>query len=437
MKRIPSLVVVLCGVLSVCCHSQRESSHRSATPDNKVAVEIRRYGLEPGSWHMYSSMGTSPDGDVYAGICNYSFSQKLSDVLNGAWLVRYDPDEDKSHPLGDMQDVTGQRGRDKAFAQSKIHTPILFGQDGNAYFATHSVERDYLPDEYRDRFTEGYPGGHWIRWDRSTGQFDDLGIAASGESIMGLAMDPKRRKLYGTTHEKSLLVEYDIDSGVSKVRGSIGDYPTRVVTCLADGNVYTFDERGYVLRYDPRTKAIEKLDLRIPHGGYEADLISVFALCDHRSRRGFYGITTLIDEVTVKNVIKGGFLFEFVLDDNGHGELRDLGNAAATEASVTSEIGLYHAMTLGTDGRVYWSAPESGKPVHLMSYDPATGKKRDHGEMWSKGGDTHVHAVYAACTGKDGKLYWGGLRKSDGDPKWDNEVVLIICDPEDLRVSPR
>ena len=152
-KTFPHLTALgLAFAVVACCVPGKFENCSKNGESAKVNVEMRRYGLGPGSWHIYSSMGTAPNGDIYAGICNYAFSQKLSDTLNGAWLVRYDPGEDKAYPLGDMQDVTGQRGQEKAFAQSKIHTPILFTPDGKAYFGTHSVERDYLPEEYEEDY---------------------------------------------------------------------------------------------------------------------------------------------------------------------------------------------------------------------------------------------------------------------------------------------
>jgi len=398
----------------------------------RVNVEIRRFGLGPGSWHIYSAMGTSPEGDIYCGICDYSFSFKLTDRLNGARLIRYNPDEDKVYNLGDMQDVTGQRGRDRAFAQSKIHTPILFARDGKAYFGTHSVERDYVPDEYRPRFTEGYPGGHWISYDPSSGKFEDLGIAVPGESLMGLAIDPLRDKLYATTHKRAFLVEYDISKGTTTVRGNIGEYPTRTMAYLSDGKVYTFDNKGYLLRYDPESGTIERPGPRVPNGGYEADLITVFALCTDPSGDRFYGLSTLIDQASGKNVLKGGYLFEYSLGEGGCGVMKELGRGSILEETSTSESELYHAITFGADGKVYYGAPVKGKPVHLMSYDPKTGERRDHGEMWAESEGAYVSAVFAACTGRDGRLFWGGLLKSESEPNWDHEAVLMICDPKDF-----
>ncbi len=398
----------------------------------KVNLEIRRFGLGHGSWHIYSSMGTSPEGDIYCGICDYSFALELNDELNGARFMRYDPVEDKVHNLGDMQDITGQRGRDHACAQSKIHTPILFDQDGKVYFGTHSVERDYAPDKYKGRFTEGYPGGHWITYDPSTGKFEDLGIGVPGESLMGLAIDLRREKLYTTTHKSAFLAEYDIPGRTTEVRGSVGNYPTRTMAYLSDEKVYTFDDKGYLLRYDPDSRVIEKFDLRVPNGGTKATLTSVFALCADPSAERLYGLSTLVDEEPGKNEFKGGYLFEYTMDPEGSGELKDLGKGSAFEEISTSESELYHAITYGKDGKVYYGAPVKEKPVHLMSYDPKTGERRDHGEMWVESEGAHVLALFAACTGNDGRLFWGGLLKSESEPNWGHEAVLMICDPKDL-----
>ena len=229
------------------------------------------------------------------------------------------------------------------------------------------------------------------------------------------------------------MVEYDILNAKTEVRGSIGIYPTRTIAFLYDGNVYTFDDRGCILRYRPQDKVIENLGVRIPNGGYEADIISVFALCADPSGKKLYGLSSLVDQfVSVKNVFRGGYIFEYSADGRDNGTLKDLGKGGVSEGASTSESELYHAITFGKDDKVYYCAPVKGKPVHLMSYDPETGKKHDHGEMWVEGESIYVNAVFAACTGKDGRLFWGGLLKSDGDPKWDNEAVLIICDPGNL-----
>ncbi len=429
---LPATVLISCTEARL--HSAPKSTVAPITPpQDAVSVSIRHYGLGPGSWHLYSSMNTAPNGDVYIGICNYSYAMKMSDQLNGAHLVRYRPSEDRMEDLGDMQDVTGQRGQDNAFAQSKIHTPILFGPGGYVYFGTHSVERDYVPEEYKPRFTEGYPGGHFIRYDPRTNTFTDLGIPANGESLMGMTIEPKRQKLFATTHKKALLVEYDIPSGKSTIRGSIGEYPTRMIGSLSDGNVYTVDDKGWVLRYNPDNEKIEKLPFRIPFGRYEAELISIFALCSNPARDRLYGISTLIDQPSVKNIIKGGYLFEFMPHTDAGPVLRDLGSAGISEDPILSEAGLYHAIIYGKDDKLYWASPTKGRPVHLASYDTQTGERADYGEMWFLPEHAYVHAIFAGCTGDDGMLYWGGLLKADNETKWDNEVVLIICDPKSLK----
>ncbi len=416
-------VVFLTFAVPMCGESAAGDAHR-------LYVKIRHYGLGPGSWHIYSSMGTSPNGDIYAGICNYSYAQGLTEELNGAHLVRYSPQEDRVYDLGDMQDVTGQRTQTTAYAQSKIHTPILFDADGTAWFGTHSVERDYLPGGKQKLYPDKYPGGHWICYEPAKNRFTDFGIATPGESIMGMAYDPVRRKIFGTTHEKSLLVEYDIKTQTSLVRATVGKYPTRMMAYLADGSIYTFDERGWVIRYNPDKQTIERTGLRIPNGGCEADLISVFSLCTDSSRTHLYGISTLIDEVTVKNLIKGGYLFELSLSDDGNLNLADLGSASVAGGTVISEAGLFHAMTMGMDGKVYWTAPQKDAPVHLISYDPRTGQRRDYGEMWAEDNSAYAYAIFAAATGLDGSLYWSGLLKSDSDNRWNNEAVLLIAKPQ-------
>ncbi len=396
----------------------------------KVKVGIRHYGLGPGSWHIYSAMGTAPNADIFVGVCDYSLAFKMSDRPGGAHLLRYDPEEDTMHDLGDMQDITSQRALAKLIPQSKIHTPIVFDSSGKAYFGTHSVERDYLPPEYKDSFPGGYPGGHWVSYDPASGEMEDLGIAVEGESLMGLTMDAARNRLYATTHKKALLVGYDIAAKHTEVLGGIGKYPTRTVAHLAHGRVYTFDDRGHLLRHEPGAGSIERSEMRVPNGGFEADLITVFALCTDPSRSRLYGLSSLLHGE--KQERRGGYLFEYVPHARGWGTLTDLGRAGISDVASVEESELYHAMTFGTDGKIYYTAPTKGKPVHLVSYDPSTEEKLDHGEMWAEGLNVSVLAAFAATTGKDGTLYFGGLLRWEEDPKWKHEAVLMVVRPKEL-----
>jgi hypothetical protein len=208
------------------------------------------------------------------------------------------------------------------------------------------------------------------------------------------------------------------------VVGGIGRYPTRTVAYLSDRAAYTFDDKGNLVRYDPAAGTIERPGPRVPNGGLEADLQTVFALCKDRDRRRLYGVSTLLQGE--KNERMGGRLFEY---DCHTGRMEDLGSAAHFAGSSTAEADLYHAITCGPDGTVYYWAPTRGKPVHLVSDDPGSGSKTDLGELRVGSEDAFVLGVFAACTGLDGRLYFGGLLKSERNPGWAREAVLMIVDP--------
>ena len=164
---------------------------------------------------------------------------------------------------------------------------------------------------------------------------------------------------------------------------------------------------------------------RVPNGGFEADLQTVFAMCTDPNRERLYGVSSLLHGEKYER--RGGYLFEF----DGE-EMIDLGNAAVVTGTSTAEADLYHAIAYGKDGKVYYWAPTRGKPVHLVRYDPGSREKIDLGELWAPGYDAFVLAVFAACTGMDGRLYFGGLLKSEDRPEWIHEAVLMLLNPDEL-----
>jgi hypothetical protein len=62
-------------------------------------------------------------------------------------------------------------------------------------------------------------------------------------------------------------------------------------------------------------------------------------------------------------------------------------------------------------------------------YDPGSEERFDLGELWAPDYDAFVLAVFAACAGMDGKLFFGGLLKSEDQPGWSHEAVLMMLDP--------
>jgi len=393
----------------------------------RVTVSYRTFDLPEGEWWIFSGMGTGLDGTIYSGLCDHRFQ------YTGALLIAYDPSSGAMRRLGDMQEVCGQRHRYDLMAQTKMHTRIMPDSDGCMYFGTHSCERDYAPPELREKLTGGYPGGHWIRYDPRKGVCEDLGIAVEGESLMGFTIDPVTHRLYAATHTNALLVEFDIAARRSEVVGSIGKYPTRVAERTADGMIYTFDEEGRVVRFDPRSRELRTLDAQLP--GWEGDVnfLSSFATVVGLDGCTIYGVSTAFHMeprdplATVvegrKSEFRPGYAFIYDTGDGPDGRMHNVGPATADPDQAVSDLHLLHAMTLTREGDAVYVAAHHNQPAHLIIMDSRERKTagggcafaalRDLGEMWGEGDEGYVETALGATTGLDGTIYFGGPRKSE------------------------
>jgi len=417
----------------------------------RVPVRYRTFGLpepdltvEPppgGEWWIFCGMGAGLDGTIYSGLCDHRFQ------FTGALLIAHYPATGAVRTLGDMQEVCGQRHRYDLMAQTKMHTRIMPDSDGRMYFGTHSCERDYAPPELKAKLTGGYPGGHWIRFDPRQGVCEDLGIAVPGESLMGFTIDPHTHRLYATTHTNSLLVEYDIEAGRSEIVGSVGKYPTRVVERTADGMIYTFDDEGRVVRFDPRSRDLRTLDVRLPGWEGKANCVTSFATVVGLDGRTIYGVSTAFHwepREPMAVVVEGrksefcpGYAFAYDTQPGPDGGMRTIGPSGGDPNVPVEDMHLHHAIALTRTGDVlYVSARGGDHPAHLMMIDvsraPGAGGARpderlvDLGEMCGAGDEGHVETAFAGATGADGTVYFGGPRKSDKHKRDYTRWALIV-----------
>jgi len=294
--------------------------------------------------------------------------------------------------------------------------------------------------------TGGYPGGHWVRYDPATDVTEDLGIAVPGESLLGFAIDPRTHRLYATTHTNSLLVEYDIAAGRSEVVGSVGGFPTRVMECTAESMVYTFDDEGRVIRFDPRSRELRTLDARLP--GWEGDVnfLTSFATVLGVDGHTIYGVTTAFvwePRDPLAPVIKGrrrefrpGYAFAYDTQAGPDGRMRIIGPSGCDPAVPMSDVHLHHSIAMTRAGDLLYVSARAQRPAHLVMIDvtgssggggsPGNEKLVDLGELVGEGDEGYVETALAATTGADGTVYFGGPRKSEKYERDDMRWALII-----------
>ena len=386
----------------------------------------------PLSHDTYNGMVTASDGSIYYVLSSESFK-------TGCQMYRYDPTGDEIEHVGDITDACGEKDA-RTIVQGKVHVnPVE--SDGKLYFATHvgyysiidGMEKIGVPPEG----WKPYPGGHFLSYDMTTGEFEDLATAPHGEGILTMAMDTKRGRLYGITWPTGRFLRYDLakhdlkDLGPISRQGENGkgeDYRTicRSITVdRHDGSAYYTVGDGDIFRYRYDRDAIEETegeDMRKDYFGLY-DPTSPGHMAYNWRQTVWYELERAIYGVHGNS----GYLFRF---DPGAGQVRiveRLTSLPSKRSGMFDQFSYgYLGFALGPDGRtlyyltggpVYVDGKRvSGKKttamgeskgienLHLVTYDIPAGKYTDHGPIFFEDG-RRPYYVNAIAVGKDGTVY--------------------------------
>ncbi|WP_373515368.1 hypothetical protein [Persicitalea sp.] len=227
----------------------------------------------------YNAITAASDGKIYYVLCSESHAI-------GGQTYAYDPKTDQTEFLANLTEICGEKYQ-KTIAQGKSHVRF-YEHDGKLYFATHvgyyemidGMER--LPGKAPDGYGL-YPGGHFLSYDLTSGQFEDLAIAPDGEGILTLTIDRERAHLYALTWPLGKFLDYDLstgelrDLGLTCGRGEAGivgeDYRVICRSMLVDprdGSVYLSTAEGDILTYQPGMSGLKKVadvDMRLNYFG--------------------------------------------------------------------------------------------------------------------------------------------------------------------------
>jgi len=234
------------------------------------------FELAYGTWNAVSS---ASDGKIY-----YCLSSQYIDV--GGQLYVYDPSTDKTEHLDDLTDICGESDLN-AIPQGKIHTNF-YESKGKLYFATHAGFYELVDgmEKMTEHPSEGkrlYPGGHFVSYDLSTGEFEDLQIAPEREAIVTMTMDTLREQIYAISWPHGYFLHYNVrndqlknlgqftGNGEAGIQGE--DYRVlcrSMVVDPRDGNVYFSSADGDIFTYGPDLdsfKKVEGVNLRLDYFG--------------------------------------------------------------------------------------------------------------------------------------------------------------------------
>jgi len=247
--------------------------------ENKFLVATPYYSGFELAHDTYNAISAASDGKIY-----YVLSSESYDT--GGKIYVYDPLTDKTSFLADLTEICGEKDK-KAIPQGKSHVRF-YESNGKLYFVTHigvyemidGMERlpEHAPEGYKL-----YPGGHFISYDLTTGEFEDLALAPYGEGLLTMTIDKQREHIYALTWPLGYFLDFNLASGklknlglpCGKGEGGMVGEDYRVI-CRSmfvdprDGKVYLSTGEGDILYYQPDMDSFKKLegvDLRLDYFG--------------------------------------------------------------------------------------------------------------------------------------------------------------------------
>ncbi|MBN1845584.1 MAG: hypothetical protein JW810_07865 [Sedimentisphaerales bacterium] len=432
-RKVSALLLIV-GVLSVgaarLCAERGESPARPGASDELVARTFNS-GFEL-AHDTYNGMGAASDGRIY-----YVLSSESHET--GAQMYRYDPATDGIRHVGDLTEACGEKGL-RTIVQGKSHVNFV-EHKGRLYFATHvgyysiidGMEKIGVPPQGY----QPYPGGHFLAYDMQSGSFEELAMAPRGEGILTMGMDTRRERIYGLTWPSGHFLRYDMaDDGLADLgpvsrqgeNGKGQQYRTlcrSIVVDPRDGSAYFTTGDGDIMRYVYDSDSIELVDGEDMRKDY-------FGLYDPTSpgHMGYNWRQTVWCESS--EAIYGvhgnsGYLFRFDPKTPRVEVLERLTSLPSQRSGMYDQFSYgYLGFALGPTGRTLYYL--TGGPVyvdgkrvrgksttamgeskgienlHLITYDIAAGRYRDHGPIFFGSGQRPAY-VNSIAVGRDRTVY--------------------------------
>lgn len=325
----------------------------------------------------YFSLCEAGGGKIYVGTAAYGLN---------AYLVEFDPKTAKQRVVLDVNKTCGLSTKGPTYAaQAKIHTRNFVGPSGTIYVGSKQGYR--RPD---DIDKADYPGGYLMTYDPKSEQAVCLGMPLKGEGGNDVTADEAAGLVYVVTCEEHHWVIYDTKAKTFREPDPalrLTPYAQTLVDAKGRGVVVTRDFK--LARFDPATGKLAVTELAGKIGTADdqlgpacwaltADAKSAYLI--RMSAPTLYRLDLTADGPAVPVTDLGPLLAGKGFDSRG-------------------------SLIVGHDGRVYAlmrvdneSKFGTGFLHHLVSYDPAAKKAKDHGVLAVKNPD-----YFDFGPGKDGQ----------------------------------
>ena len=211
------------------------------------------------------SVSAGPDGRIYASAC-------AETIPGGAVkLVRYNEKTDALDYLFDLDEMVDDPRDSGRATQCKIHYSFVPSMsDGVLYMATHlsgpPIDQPAYSawDSWHDE-KRCFRGSALLALDTKTDEVLWWETLLPKEGCRCLLHDEERGLLYALSYPRDHFFIYDIEKRKLRDMGRIGSVNSQVLFLDKKHRVWTTDDYGHLVRYDPETERLERSEGSLPH----------------------------------------------------------------------------------------------------------------------------------------------------------------------------
>ncbi|MEI2724597.1 MAG: hypothetical protein V9H26_13975 [Verrucomicrobiota bacterium] len=211
------------------------------------------------------SLSVGPDGRIYAAACAES-------VPGGVVkLVRYNEHTDSLDYLLSLDEVVEDPGDSGRATQCKIHYSFAPSMaDGVLYMATHLSGPPIDQPIYSPWYSwhdpqRSFRGSALVAFDTKTDRVLWWDTMIPKEGCRCLLHDEERHLLYALSYPRDHFIIYDTKKRTRRDLGRIGSINAQTLFLDRHHRVWTTDDYGHLVRYDPQTDRLERSPFVLPY----------------------------------------------------------------------------------------------------------------------------------------------------------------------------
>ena len=305
------------------------------------------------------SLSVGPDGRIYAAACAESVPGGVVQV------VRYNEHRDALDylfSLGEMVDDPGDSGR---ATQCKIHYSFAPSMsDGVLYMATHLSGPPIDQPAYSPWLSWHDPkrcfrGSALLAFNTRTDEVLWWETLIPKEGCRCLLHDEERHRLYALSYPRDHFIIFDTRTRTRRDLGRIGSINAQTLFLDRKHRVWTTDDYGHLVRYDPERDRLERSPFVLPHDPeFQTGWHSVFYdVAASPERDCVYAVTW----------IAAPRLMRIWPDEGDWPRVEDLGLATQKrDPTIPKDTFVDHCggLVFAGDGQLYFVASRWRDPVH-------------------------------------------------------------------------